>query len=148
MKKQIAILTTILPLVIACAPERDFGEESSKNFPPVISAHVPESYLVDEELTIDASGSLDADGTIVHYFARFGDGSPEVESHDGIFMHTYKNTGKFTISIEVIDDLEEAAERRYEISILSVKPPDCNDEAIKCRPGRECREDGYCYTTD
>ncbi|GAB4298767.1 MAG: hypothetical protein Kow0090_14230 [Myxococcota bacterium] len=144
----IALASATSTALFACAPEREFGDENDENFPPLVAASVPEYYLVGEKLTIDASNSLDSDGAIVAYYARFGDGSAEDVSPDGIFAHTYQSVGRFTINIEVVDDMGARGSRDYEIDILAVKPESCDGRKPPCSPGRECRDDGYCYTTD
>ena len=132
----------------ACAPDREFSDDNGENIPPVVAASVPDYYLINEQLIIDAGNSRDSDGAIVKITAIFGDGTPEETSTDGFFYHTFESLGRFTINITVYDDMGESGERNYEILILDVKPPDCKTQTPNCLPGRECKEDGYCYTTD
>jgi len=56
---------------------------------------------VNETVTFDASGSSDADGTIVDYFWSFGDGT----TGTGITAtHSYTLNGTYTVALTVADN--------------------------------------------
>ena len=76
---------------------------SPKLEPPVASFTIaPELPAPDEEITFDASGSTDADGTIVKYAWEFGDGTPLVTGMT--VVHVYTSSGDYTVTLWVTDN--------------------------------------------
>lgn len=67
------------------------------------------------ELTFDASGSYDPDGTIVSYYWDFGDGH---ESYEKIAVHAYDSPGTYTVTLEVTDNGGSKATATKEITVL------------------------------
>lgn len=55
-----------------------------------------------DAIAFDASGSSDADGTIVKYAWEFGDGSPLVTGAK--VSHTFTSAGEYTVTLWVTDD--------------------------------------------
>ncbi|MEM0911399.1 MAG: S8 family serine peptidase [Pseudomonadota bacterium] len=53
------------------------------------------------ELSLDASGSSDADGTIASFSWDFGDGNT---GQGSVTTHTYQDAGDFTVTLTVTDD--------------------------------------------
>ena len=72
------------------------------NRPPVADAGGPYYAKINETLTFNASGSKDYDGSILYYRWDFGDGTSEVLSKQP--THTYYSTGKFNVTLTVIDN--------------------------------------------
>jgi PKD repeat protein len=72
-----------------------------KEAPEASFSHSPLNPEVNETVTFDASGSSDADGTIVNYFWIFGDGTTGV----GITAtHSYTLNGTYTVALTVTDN--------------------------------------------
>lgn len=69
------------------------------NLPP--SASFPTPTTDGLKVTVDGSGSADADGTIAGYAWTFGDGSTATGPNA---THTYAAAGTFTITLTVTDD--------------------------------------------
>ncbi len=91
--------------------------------PPVASfTFSPESPIVDEEVTFNASTSHDADGTIVSYDWDFGDGT----TGSGVTVaHTYTADGSYSVTLTVTDndDLSDSATQEVTVSTLQLQPP-------------------------
>ena len=61
----------------------------------------PQTPVVGETVTFDATASFDSDGTIVKYVWNFGDEN----TGTGItFNHTYTSAGDYTVKLSVVDD--------------------------------------------
>ena len=72
------------------------------NNPPIASfTYSPESPLVGEEITFDASSSTDSDGEIVSYEWDFGDGASGTGE---VAFHSYSSVGDYTVTLTVTDD--------------------------------------------
>lgn len=92
------------------------------NQPPVASLHT--SAVVThpfEEITIDASASVDPDGTILEYLYDFGDGSAVLTTHQSVVIHTYRNTGEYTLILSVRDNNDTLSTNTMHIDILVVE---------------------------
>jgi len=70
----------------------------------------------------DASGSSDADGSIVSYAFTFGDGSPVVTQASPFASHTYLSNGQFTASVSVTDDIGLVGIAHVGIGIGNTQP--------------------------
>ena len=82
--------------------------------PPVAIFSAPDSALVNQTITLDASQSYDTDGNIVNYTWNFGDG----ETGYGVTVtHSYSEPGNYTITLTVIDNdgLSNSTSKQIEI---------------------------------
>jgi PKD repeat protein len=81
----------------------DTGQDTALviiNNPPVAVAG-PDQHVKTREVKFDASDSHDPDGEIIKYLWNFGDG----ETGKGVsVLHTFRNPGRFTVRLTVIDD--------------------------------------------
>ena len=75
---------------------------------------------VNEPISFDASGSSDADGTIVSYSWDFGDGS--VGSGETT-SHSYNSEGTYTIVLTVVDNDDQIDEETKQVTIYSGSTP-------------------------
>ncbi len=84
------------------------GVRYEEGRPPVASFTATPSTgraLVRQPMTFDASSSHDADGEIVHYHWRFGDGESVVNDHETTeVVHTYTEPGEYKVKLSVTDD--------------------------------------------
>jgi outer membrane protein assembly factor BamB len=69
--------------------------------PTASFTYSPQNPVVGEEVTFDASASVDPDGTIVSYQWSFGDGNSGLGK---VATHDYSNTGTFTVTLTVADN--------------------------------------------
>jgi len=69
--------------------------------PPVAKANGPYTGLVNQNITFDATGSYDIDGTITKYIWNFGDGTTSSSKNP---IHAYKNNGTYIVTLEVTDN--------------------------------------------
>ena len=75
-----------------------------ENHPPIASfTCTPESPLVNETITFNASASHDPDGTIVYYEWEFGDGNV-TKTREEIITHSYSEAGGYEVILAVTDD--------------------------------------------
>ena len=78
--------------------------EGIPNQPPVASfTYFPESLVVSEEITFDASASTDPDGEIISYEWDFGDGDVTNTTKETI-NHSYSEAGIYEVTLTVIDN--------------------------------------------
>jgi len=68
---------------------------------PAASISGPSSALVGQQVSFDASGSSDADGSLVSYEWSFGDGATATGASAS---HTYDTPGDYTVNVTVTDD--------------------------------------------
>lgn len=74
-----------------------------ENIPPQADLFV--ASVSDLTVVLDASGSLDPDGSVVRYEWDFdGDGDYEYESPYPVVQHTYAGDGTYSIRVRVTDD--------------------------------------------
>ncbi len=69
--------------------------------------------------TFDASGSADADGSIVGYAWDFGDGSTGTGVNA---QHTYSTAGDYTVTLTVTDNRAGTATSSSTVSVVNVAP--------------------------
>ena len=113
-------------------------EAIEPNAPPVARALWPQLWPVDEPAPIDLSASADPDGLIVTILANFGDRSPEQESVDGVFQHTFPAPGTYQLRFVIEDDAGAQTELLGDIVIArTLDTPACDCE-------RPCFEPGVC----
>ena len=72
--------------------------------PNVLPTAAVTAHCVALDCTIDASGSIDSDGTLVDYTFDFGDGSATVSGSAASVHHTYASPGDHPVSVMVTDD--------------------------------------------
>jgi PKD repeat protein len=75
----------------------------------------------DLEVTFDALGSSDADGTIESYLIDFGDGSPTTDVATP--THTYTEPGTYIAQLTVTDDGEATATDTVTITVTANQAP-------------------------
>ena len=68
---------------------------------PIADSNGPYSGIVNQNITFDASGSYDSDGTIQNYTWYFGD---ETKSYEKTTVHTYSEEGTYTVTLLVVDN--------------------------------------------
>ena len=86
------------------------------NHPPVAESG-PDQYVKTREVKFDASGSYDPDGKIINYLWNFGDG----KAGKGISArHTYRNPGRYTVRLTVIDDSKTSTNRTFDEMMVIV----------------------------
>jgi len=88
----------------------DEGLEGSTSAVVTVIAHPianftysPETPLVDETVTFNASNSEPNGGTIVSYNWDFGDGSAPVNTTSPTITHIYTAAGNYTVTLTVVD---------------------------------------------
>ncbi len=75
-----------------------------------------------EEVTFDASGSFDPDGSLVHYQFDFGDGG-QGGSENPFIRHTYAVAGSYEVFLTVTDDNNALAFFSESVSVSENQPP-------------------------
>jgi len=80
--------------------------EVTENAAPTVEVtHSPDPAVTGEVVTFDASGSFDADGSIVEYrWDVDGDDSVEATTTDPVTTHTYDSAGAYDAALTVVDD--------------------------------------------
>lgn len=93
------------------------------NIPPVADAGGPYTVALNESIYFDASNSTDADGNIDFYRWNFGDGTSELLAEQPI--HTYKQSGIYTVTLTVIDNLGAIDQEVFSVAVgvSPNKPP-------------------------
>lgn len=91
------------------------------NAPPVTRLNLPSIAAIDQDVELNAQGSIDSDGRIVHYRWYFGDGDtgegPEV-------IHSWSQPGVYTVQLCVTDDADlENSVTTEEAKIIINAPP-------------------------
>ena len=78
----------------------------ARNSPPTASLDAsPNGTVVDEPVSLDASGSSDPDGTIVEYrWDVDGDGTIDRNGTESTIEHAYATAGSYRASVTVVDD--------------------------------------------
>jgi hypothetical protein len=83
----------------ACEPAR--ATFSTNRMPEVVLKVLPDTVVVGDEASFDASGSADADGEIVEYGWKFGDGG----TGTGVkAAHAWMQPGEFTVRLTAVDN--------------------------------------------
>jgi PKD repeat protein len=87
------------------------------NQPPVALIAAPSQTQVGMLTTLDGSGSVDPDGSIIRYAWNFGDGS----AWNGMTVNkVYTQTGVYTITLTVTDN---AGANGQALHVITVEPP-------------------------
>mgnify|MGYP001054287063 CR=1 FL=1 len=99
----------------------DTGGPPPGDLPPLPEfSFSPTTGLAPLEVTFDASGSTDPDGTIVRYSWDFGDGSSGLGQ---VVSHVYRKSGAFRVGLTVTDNLGARATKTALIEVMSLQPP-------------------------
>ena len=77
---------------------------SVSNVAPVANAGPDQFGLSGTTMYFDASGSTDADGSIVSFAFSFGDGFTVNSGNSAVVGHAYSNPGTYTFSVTVTDN--------------------------------------------
>ncbi len=85
------------------------------NFPPEVSAVVPASALVGEEITLDASDTFDAEGDDLSFNWDLGNGT-KIEG--GQITAVYDKSGNYKIVLLVSDGYNPPIEKKLKISVI------------------------------
>ncbi len=110
IKNWLKILVIVLVLVVTVT----LRAAPTAQKPPVAIFSAPDSALVNQTITLDASQSYDTDGNIVNYTWNLGDG----ETGYGVTIaHSYSEPGNYTITLTVIDNdgLSNSTSKQIEI---------------------------------
>jgi predicted CXXCH cytochrome family protein len=87
------------------------------NLAPLAAAGNDVATKVDTGVTFNASGSSDADGTIVNYTWSFGDGTL---GYGAVVDHSYSSPGAYAVLLTVTDDKGETG---VDVAIVTVERP-------------------------
>jgi len=98
----------------------------------------PTTATVNTPVTLDGSGSADADGTLVRFAFTPGDGSAPVAGTASSVMHTYTAAGTVTAQLEVEDNLGATATATCVITVQTGACVPENDAAFCARVARNC----------
>jgi len=116
----------VLPLLlfVACSGSDGTGstgpDESANSAPTASLTHSPSNPEAGETVTLDASGSSDADGSIAEYrWDVDGDGSVDATTTGATRDHTYGSTGEKTPSVTVADAEGATAEASTSVQVMS-----------------------------
>ena len=90
----------------------------SMNQPPIASAGNDVRTTIGNELSFDASASVDPDGRIVRYTWTFGDGA---FADTPRATHRYNAPGTFTVTLSVEDD--QGASAQDQLTVTVERPP-------------------------
>ncbi|MFU8814415.1 MAG: S8 family serine peptidase [Pseudomonadales bacterium] len=111
-RRSLVVVACVLALAVGCGGggngsfsggTADGGSAVIPNQPPVASFSMTGGDgLAPLAVSFDASASADADGSIVGYRWDFGDGASSTAGPS--VAHTYRDTGAFTVILEVTDD--------------------------------------------
>jgi len=71
------------------------------NASPVTRLNMQAIAAIDEQVPLDAEGSIDSDGQIVNYQWHFGDGE---ETQGKSVTHAWRKPGKYTVQLSVTDN--------------------------------------------
>ncbi len=90
------------------------------NEPPAAKIHTPDKGIPQAALAFDASGSWDADGTILKYLWNFGDGT---KGSGKTLTHRYSRSGKYKITLVVEDDSQSLCRQARDTSWVWINTP-------------------------
>lgn len=90
------------------------------NEPPKAKIHAPSTGIPQESLVFDASGSWDADGTILNYLWNFGDG--KTGSGETV-KYSYSRPGKYQITLMVEDDGQSLCTQARDTHLIRINTP-------------------------
>ncbi len=90
------------------------GSVPQNNAPVAIATATPASGQAPLNVTFDASGSTDSDGSIITYSWNFGDGTTGTGTS---ILHNYSSTGNYIATLTVTDDDGATAQATVNISV-------------------------------
>lgn len=99
-------------------------EQPAANQPPVA---VFTSQIHGLEVSFDASGSSDSDGSIGSYTWDFGDGSESATGAEATTTHQYAKPGNYTVTLQVADD---DGAQSSSVAQLVIEDPDTSAEPV------------------
>lgn len=117
--RDLSVSALLLTCVVACGPIDDGGEppiEATANQPPVAALSVPSEVRAGEPFTLDASGSIDLDGTVVT-FALMLDDIP-VEGAGPAFSLVLPDDAPHVVTLVVTDDASASARAKARVTAL------------------------------
>lgn len=79
-------------------------EDFTNGEPPICDAGLGYEDLVGSNVRFDGSNSSDPDGQVVQYEWDFGDGTAVLASNQPTILHSYDETGDYTVTLTVYDD--------------------------------------------
>lgn len=92
--------------------------QPAPNQHPVAALSVTKSDL---DVTADATGSSDPDGTVDHYLFDFGDGSPVVNSSNPVVTHSYVPgdglAHTYTVKVTVVDNEGAGTDKSQSVTV-------------------------------
>lgn len=83
---------------------------------PDASLEAPDSAVVDETVTLDASASTD-DYEATYLWDVTGDGEIDSETDDPTVAHAYSRTGEYEITVTVVDAADQADEAVVNVAV-------------------------------
>ncbi|NRA72266.1 MAG: PKD domain-containing protein [Gammaproteobacteria bacterium] len=96
---------------------RDDADHSLPNELPIANTNGNYQVISGNELTFSSEGSTDADGEIVSYLWRFGDGSTSELEHP---IHVYNEVGQYNIGLTVTDNEGATATSTSQVTVIPV----------------------------
>ena len=109
----------------AASPTQDVAVEGFKSPPAAALAVSPSPATQGQPIALDASGSSDADGSVVSYDFDFqGDGTPEITGTTNPRQSfTYANAGTFHPTVTVHDDEGQTDTAARRLDVVAPLPP-------------------------
>ena len=98
------------------------------NEPSAVFTYWPQDPVVGDEITFDASGSYDPDGSINRYEWDFGS-DDEVNQMGKRVTHVFERAGRYEVQLRVIDDRKKTATATTQIQIAKLEAPKLDVEA-------------------
>lgn len=83
---------------------------------PIIAAIIPNKVIVNEETEFRII-AYSPNGNIINYEVNWGDGSSIESNSNGIFEHKYSNSGKYLVTVKVVDEKNFFGVRGFEIVV-------------------------------
>jgi len=96
------VTATVTSLSGRTATENQYIYTFVKTPPTANFTKLPTTPFAQENITLNATGSYDPDGTIANYFWDFGDGTNETSNN--ITTHAYAENETYTITLTITDD--------------------------------------------
>lgn len=107
-------------VVVTITPDCD------NNTPPTADANGPYDAMMGKGsavVTLDGSGSSDAEGSVVEYAWDFGDGTDPEIGEAATVTHAYSAEGSYIVTLTVLDDCGATATTTTEVTVVGPTPP-------------------------